>query len=83
MGKMLGAQIDACWQQSCSAQCNDLPVTGKDQGPASGNCQQPVLTPAEICSQCTVDHCCAVWNACFGNNDCVALNQCSVACYKT
>jgi len=69
------------WSKSCSVECNDLGA-GMQFPPAHGSCKNVVETPGAACSQCTVDHCCAAWDACFDNADCTALNKCSIACYK-
>lgn len=78
---MLGSAIDTCWSKSCSSECNGI-GTGKNEEPDHGSCQNVVSTPAKDCSQCTVDHCCAAWDACFNDTDCTALNTCTNACYK-
>jgi hypothetical protein len=49
---------------------------------AHGSCKNEVDTPSAACSQCTVDACCAEWDACFGDAECTALNACAVACSK-
>jgi hypothetical protein len=77
----LGRAIDQCWSQSCSSTCQGI-GTGGALGPDHGSCKTDVKTPSAACSTCTVQHCCAVWDACFSNADCVALNACSIACYK-
>jgi hypothetical protein len=51
-------------------------------GPKTGACKEAVSTPAEACSQCTVDNCCAQWDACFSDAECRLLNQCATKCYK-
>jgi hypothetical protein len=79
-GAQLGKAIDTCWQNNCDA-CLAM-GKGAPQGPENGSCKTDVYTPSGACSQCTVDSCCAAWDACFGNADCVALNKCSVACYQ-
>jgi hypothetical protein len=76
-----GRAIDQCWAQSCSTSCDGI-GTGQDFGPTKGSCQTDVKTPSAECSTCTVQHCCTAWDACFSDADCVALNACSVACYK-
>jgi hypothetical protein len=76
----LAKAIDTCWQNNCDS-CLAM-ERGANQGPQSGSCQTDVYTPSADCSQCTVWNCCDAWDACFGNADCVALNKCSVACYK-
>ncbi len=80
-GTQIGKGIDTCWSKSCPTECNGIGA-GKPQSAAHGSCQNPVSTPSADCSQCTVDKCCAAWDACFGNADCTALNACSIACYK-
>lgn len=76
-----GDAIDACWKQSCYAQCDGMTPSTTQFGPAHGACKYDVKTPAAACSQCTVDKCCAPWDACFGDEDCAALNKCAIACY--
>ena len=80
-GVPIGDGIDQCWAKSCSTSCNGLGA-GMQFPPAHGQCKNVVETPGADCSQCTVDHCCAAWDACFDNADCTALNKCSIACYK-
>lgn len=80
-GTTLGKGIDACWAKNCSKECNNI-GTGAPKGPKTGTCGHEVSTPSADCSQCTVDHCCAAWDACFGDAQCSALNTCSIACYK-
>jgi hypothetical protein len=80
-GVAIGKGIDQCWAKSCSTDCNGLGA-GMQFPPAHGMCKNVVETPGAACSQCTVDHCCTAWDACFDNADCSALNQCSIACYK-
>jgi hypothetical protein len=80
-GVPIGDGIDQCWAKSCSTSCNGLGA-GMQFPPAHGQCKNVVETPGADCSQCTVDHCCAAWDACFDNADCAALNKCSIACYK-
>ncbi|MDB5212908.1 MAG: hypothetical protein JWO86_835 [Myxococcaceae bacterium] len=80
-GVALGDGIDQCWAKSCSTDCNALGA-GMQFPAAHGMCKNLVETPGAACSQCTVDHCCAAWDACFDNADCTALNKCSIACYK-
>ena len=80
-GVAIGKGIDECWAKSCSTDCNGLGA-GMQFPPAHGMCKNVVETPGAACSQCTVDHCCTAWDACFDNADCSALNQCSIACYK-
>jgi hypothetical protein len=80
-GVPIGDGIDKCWAQSCAGPCNGLGA-GMQFPPAHGQCKNVVETPGADCSQCTVDHCCAAWDACFDNADCAALNKCSIACYK-
>jgi hypothetical protein len=80
-GVAIGKGIDQCWAKSCSTDCNGLGA-GMQFPPAHGTCKNVVETPGAACSQCTVDHCCTAWDACFDNADCSALNQCSIACYK-
>jgi hypothetical protein len=55
--------------------------SGKLYGPTRGSCRTDVKTPDAACSTCTAQKCCAAWDACFGDTECLALNQCSVACY--
>ena len=76
-----GHAIDQCWSQSCSTTCDGI-GTGGEFGPSAGSCQTEVKTPSAACSTCTVQHCCSVWDACFSDADCVALNKCSIACYS-
>lgn len=80
-GAVLGRAIDACWKQSCPVVCNGI-GEGSAQGPTSGSCKTDVKTPSAACSTCTVQHCCAAWDACYTDLDCIALNACSIACYK-
>jgi hypothetical protein len=80
-GTQLGGGIDACWSKSCATECIGI-GTGQIRPPGRGSCTNPVSTPSAACSQCTVDHCCTPWDACFGDDQCSALNKCSIACYK-
>lgn len=85
-GKKLGSAIDACWTSKCSPACtDDLAVDGGVFAPDTdaSACQTDVKTPSAACSDCTAANCCAAWDACFSNADCIALNDCSVACYST
>jgi hypothetical protein len=80
-GVQIGKAIDTCWSKSCPTECDGI-GTGTTKPAAHGSCQNPVSTPSADCSQCTVDKCCAAWDACFDDADCSALNTCSIACYK-
>jgi hypothetical protein len=76
-----GDAIDACWKQNCYDPCNGMAPSSTQFGAQHGACKYDVKTPAAACSQCTVDKCCAAWDACFGDEDCAALNKCTIACY--
>jgi hypothetical protein len=80
-GALIGKGIDSCWAKSCPTECDGI-GSGAPKPAAHGSCQNPVSTPSADCSQCTVDSCCAAWDACFDDADCSALNACSIACYK-
>ncbi len=80
-GTQIGMGIDTCWGQKCKTECNGIGA-GQSKPPAMGSCKNDVRTPSAACSQCTVDKCCAAWDACFDNAQCSALNACSIACYK-
>ncbi len=81
-GAQKNSGIDQCWSQSCSDVCDGIGSTGAEFGPTSGSCKTDVKTPSSACSTCTVKHCCSAWDACFSDADCIALNTCSIACYK-
>ena len=85
-GKTLGDAIDACWLEKCSPACtHDMHVNnGNTYSPAldAGSCATDVKTPAQGCSNCTVQSCCGAWDACFTNGDCKALNTCAIDCYS-
>lgn len=83
-GAQLAAQIDACWKAKCDPACTSGMVSnGTLYTPSddAGACGQPVKTPGQACSDCTVANCCAEWDATFGSEDGKALNECVVACY--
>ncbi len=80
-GANLGRAIDACWSQSCPVVCNGI-GEGSSYGPTSGSCKTDVKTPSAACSTCTAQHCCAAWDACYSDDDCIALNACSIACWE-
>lgn len=79
-GARVSADIDTCWADNC-VECQNMPP-GPIVGTGGADCKQPVWTPSQACSQCTVRACCENWDACFGNNDCKALAACSDACFK-
>jgi hypothetical protein len=75
--------IDQCWETKCSGPCID--DTEFDAGAAGGDggapmCKEEVLTATDSCDLCTQTYCCAAWDACFQDDDCVALNTCRNAC---
>jgi hypothetical protein len=72
--------IDQCWADNCAA-CQNM-ANAPLQSPINGDCQNPVYTPSEDCSQCTADACCAAWDDCFGDAECQALNACANTCWK-
>lgn len=83
-GLQLGQAIDACWVASCSPACtDDMVPTGEVYEPKvdGGSCGHVVKTPGQACSNCTATKCCAAWDGCFGDADCVALNECALDCH--
>jgi hypothetical protein len=72
--------IDSCWSDHCDA-CTSMPESKALFSPQAASCTTEVETPSAACSECTAQSCCAEWDACFGDADCLALNACSVACY--
>jgi hypothetical protein len=43
-------------------------------------CKNDVVTGAADCDLCTKQSCCAAWDGCFDDPDCVALNDCIQKC---
>jgi hypothetical protein len=81
----------SCWEAHCRTSCI-TPITqtadagdagdagdGGAVGDAGSSCTTDVVTERSACDDCTRSHCCAVWDTCFQDPDCVALN----ACYQT
>jgi len=87
VGVKLAADIDTCWNAHCKNQCELAgDPSGKVYGPDAsvndgGTCQTQVLTPFESCSECTVTFCCTPWDKAFTNDDALALNECTNACW--
>lgn len=88
-GVKLAAAIDQCWSLHCKKSCllgGD--PSGKVYSPDAGDpdasttCKTTVLTPFQDCSDCTQENCCAPWDACFGDPDGLALNECSNNCWN-
>ena len=86
-GATLSSAVDTCWVANCDTPCETGTPTGQDfppnvQGDAGAkDCTQPVLTPTETCSTCTVQHCCSQWNALFASVDGQALRDCVSPCW--
>ena len=83
VGAVKADAIDACWAKSCNPACTVGDPNGKTYKPdAVGTaCKSDLLTPTVACSNCTQANCCDAWDGCFGNDDCVALNDCSLNCW--
>jgi hypothetical protein len=73
-------EIDACFMASCAAACEKPDPDGQIHGPTGTDCKSPVGTPSAACSTCVAKNCCAVWDGCFGDAECQALNACATAC---
>lgn len=86
-GHVKGQAIDTCWKASCDPSCTHMPDRlpgGQVTGPTAAStnrCVQQVLTPSPSCSDCNSTFCCAEWDGCFGDTECVALNQCAIKCF--
>ena len=81
--------IDSCWEANCNDPCFGTGATIPDGGypdagvgTDGGMCQNEVEfdPPDPTCSACTQAYCCAAWDGCFNDDDCLALNDCYNAC---
>lgn len=81
--------IDSCWEAKCDDPCfgsgASIPDGGYPDagvGTDGGMCQNDVdfEPPDPTCSACTQAYCCAAWDGCFNDDDCLALNDCYNAC---
>jgi len=83
LGAAKADAVDACWAKNCNPACTSGDPDGKNYPPATGkDCQYPVLTPFQTCSNCTAEKCCTEWDGLFLNPEGQKLNQCSLECWK-
>lgn len=86
-GEMRYDAIDVCWEAKCKGPCVDssgMFDAGADAGDAGDGavlCGTEVTSGVDMaCDQCTDAFCCAEWQGCFKNDDCIALNDCLSEC---
>ena len=75
--------VNSCWDTHCLGPCiEQIPDDGGIDGaaPDGGTCTSPVVTISLACDQCTNTFCCAEWDGCFQEPECVALNACYQQC---
>lgn len=76
--------INSCWRTFCSDPCiEELPADGGGVDGAArdgGTCVSPVVTVSLACDDCTSTSCCASWDDCFQDPECIALNACYQQC---
>jgi hypothetical protein len=78
-GLKLGQDIDSCMSQKCTKACA-ADGDGQVHGAKTRDCRHGVGTHNENCSECVAASCCQVWDRCFDNAECKALNDCASQC---
>ncbi len=83
-GKIKDDAIQQCWDTKCIGRCTDdeIPDGGSDDGGGGdgGSCVNPVNTDLISCDNCTVENCCAQWDACFSDKACEDFVVCTRGC---
>lgn len=86
-GEKLYDAIDVCWEAKCKGPCVDengmfdAGADAADAGDGAVLCGTEVTSGVDMsCDQCTDAFCCADWQGCFKNDDCIALNECLSEC---
>jgi hypothetical protein len=78
-GLRLGQDIDSCMVQKCTKACA-ADGDGQVHSAKTRDCRHGVGTHNADCSECVATSCCQVWDKCFDNDECKALNDCASKC---